>query len=174
MKKELGTLPIIAEDLGVITPEVNALRARLGFPGMRILQFAFDSGEAGALSAANRFLPHNHTFNSIVYTGTHDNDTTRGWYAARTPRERAYLDEYAPPTEPEVEWRLIRMAMASVCRFAVIPLQDMIGLGTEARMNTPGTSNGNNWSWRCREDAFDTSAAARLRELSVLFGRCPL
>ena len=174
LNKELGTLPIIAEDLGVITPEVNALRARFGFPGMRILQFAFDSGEAGTLSAANRFLPHNHSRNSIVYTGTHDNDTTRGWYAARTPRERAYLDEYAPPAEPEVEWRLIRMAMASVCRFAVIPLQDMLGLGTEARMNTPGTSNRNNWSWRCRENAFDASAAARLRELSVLFGRCCL
>jgi len=161
-------LPLIAEDLGVLTADVVGLRTRFGLPGMRVLQFAFDG------DGRNAFLPHNYEAATVVYTGTHDNDTTRGWYAARTPRERAYLDEYAPPAGPEVEWRLIRMAMASVCRFAVIPLQDMIGLGTEARMNTPGTSNGNNWSWRCREDAFDTSAAARLRELSVLFGRCPL
>ena len=171
MERHLGELPIIAEDLGVITPEVSALRERFGFPGMRILQFAFDSREAGVLDAGNPFLPHNHAPDSVVYTGTHDNDTTRGWYAQRTPHERAYLDEYAPPGEPEVEWRLIRMALSSVCRFAVIPLQDVRGLGTEARMNTPGTSSENNWSWRVGANGLDEKSAARLRGLCVLYGR---
>jgi 4-alpha-glucanotransferase len=167
----LGPLPIIAEDLGVITPEVTALREGLGFPGMRILQFAFDSAESGALGPANRFLPHNHVPDSVVYTGTHDNDTTRGWYAGRSEAERAFLDSYAPPTDPEVEWRLIRMAMGSVCRISVIPLQDLLGLGTEARMNTPGTSSTRNWSWRADESCFDAPAARRLRSLSYLYGR---
>jgi 4-alpha-glucanotransferase len=167
----LGPLPIIAEDLGVITPEVTALRKSLGFPGMRILQFAFDSRESGALGPENRFLPHNHARESVVYTGTHDNDTTRGWYAGRSEAERTQLDLYAPPTDPEVEWRLIRMALASVCRYAVVPLQDLLGLGTEARMNTPGTSSGNNWSWRMEEKHFDRAAARRLRSLCLLYGR---
>jgi 4-alpha-glucanotransferase len=167
----LGPLPIIAEDLGVITPEVTALRESLGFPGMRILQFAFDSAESGALGARNRFLPHNHVRDSVVYTGTHDNDTTRGWYAGRSAEERAVLDAYAPPTDPEVEWRLIRMALSSVCRFAVVPLQDVLGLGTEARMNTPGTSSTRNWSWRTSLDYHDPAAARRLRSLSLLYGR---
>ena len=174
MRRELGDLPIIAEDLGLITPEVGALRDGFGFPGMRILQFAFDSKEAGVLNADNPFLPHNHAPNSVVYTGTHDNDTTRGWYAARTPQERSYLDAYAPAAETEVEWRLIRMALASVCRFAVIPLQDVLGLGTEARMNTPGTSSENNWSWRIVGEGFDEKSAARLRALSSLYGRTRL
>jgi 4-alpha-glucanotransferase len=171
MERDLGALPIIAEDLGLITPEVSALRERFGFPGMRILQFAFDMGEAGVLGAENRFLPHNHVRDSIVYTGTHDNDTTRGWYAARTAQERAYLDQYAPPVDTDIEWRLIRMALASVCRFAVIPLQDVLGLGSEARMNTPGTSNENNWSWRVDGDGINETAGKRLRALSELYGR---
>jgi 4-alpha-glucanotransferase len=171
MEKELGKLPIIAEDLGVITPQVSALREKLGFPGMRILQFAFDSGEAGSLDAANRFLPHNHATDSIVYTGTHDNDTTRGWYAGRSEAERTYLDRYAPPADQEIQWRLIRMALASVCRFAVIPLQDVLGLDSEARLNTPGTTGDNNWTWRVPEGAFTTALAERLRALSALYGR---
>jgi 4-alpha-glucanotransferase len=174
MKAEMGSLPIIAEDLGVITPEVNALRESFGFPGMRILQFAFDRAEAGALSPENRFLPHNHVPNSIVYTGTHDNDTTRGWWEKRTAEERDYLDRYAPSPEPDIHWRLIAMAMASVCRFAVIPLTDVLGLGSEARMNTPGTSDRANWSWRCAPDCFDAGTAARLRSLASLYGRLPI
>lgn len=173
LQKELGSLPIIAEDLGVITPEVNALREKLGFPGMRILQFAFDSGEAGTLDAGNRFLPHNHARDSIVYTGTHDNDTTRGWYEGRNPQEKDYLDLYAPATDPEIEWRLIRMALSSTCVFSVIPLQDLLGLGSEARMNRPGTASQHNWSWRAPEDILGESAAGRLRELTELYGRAP-
>ncbi len=173
LERELGSLAIIAEDLGVITPAVSALRERRGFPGMRILQFAFDSDEAGALDAGNRFLPHNHARDSIVYTGTHDNDTTRGWYAGRSPREKAYLDRYAPATDPEIEWRLIRMALSSVCVFALTPLQDILGLGTEARMNTPGTSSALNWSWRAPDCILNDAAGGRLGELTALYGRAP-
>jgi 4-alpha-glucanotransferase len=173
LHKELGSLPIIAEDLGVITPEVNALREKLGFPGMRILQFAFDSGEAGTLDGGNRFLPHNHAHDSIVYTGTHDNDTTRAWYDERTPQDKAYLDRYAPATDPEIEWRLIRMALSSTCVFSVIPLQDVLGLGSEARMNRPGTSSARNWSWRAPEGILDDASILRLRELTELYGRAP-
>jgi 4-alpha-glucanotransferase len=174
LRRELGSLAIIAEDLGVITPEVNALREKLGFPGMKILQFAFDKLEAGALDAGNRFLPHNHGHNSIVYTGTHDNDTTRGWYHDRTSEERAYLDRYAPPTDPEIEWRLIRMALSSTCAFSVFPLQDLLGLGSEARMNRPGTSSERNWSWRTSEGILSDAAMHRLQDLTEMYGRAPL
>jgi 4-alpha-glucanotransferase len=168
-----GRLPIIAEDLGVITPEVTALRERFGFPGMRILQFAFDRGESGRLGPENRFLPHNHTADSVVYTGTHDNDTTRGWWAARSREERDYLERYWGASDPEIEWRLIRMAMASVCRSAIVPFQDVLGLGGETRMNTPGTSSGRNWTWRAEDRCFGETTAARLRSLSDTYGRLP-
>ncbi len=170
LARELGPLPLIAEDLGVITPGVHALRERFGFPGMRILQFAFDAGEAGTLSPDNRFLPHNHSRDSVVYTGTHDNDTTRGWYAGRTPEERAYIESYAPPGDLEIEWRFIRMAFASVCKLAIVPLQDVLGLGSEARMNTPGTTGGN-WTWRLSAESLDPAIARRLRGLAELYGR---
>jgi 4-alpha-glucanotransferase len=173
LEKELGALPIIAEDLGVITPDVAALRDRFGFPGMRILQFAFDRNESGALGPANRFLPHNHAEDSVVYTGTHDNDTTAGWYSGRAPEERAAVERYAPFTEPEISWRFIRMAMGSVCRWAIVPLQDVLGLGSGSRMNTPGTVGAANWSWRAPADAFSTPASRRLRELAGVYGRLP-
>lgn len=173
LAKDLGTLPIIAEDLGVITPDVVALRERFGFPGMRVLQFAFDRNESGALGAGNRFLPHNHVPDSVVYTGTHDNDTTAGWYAARTPDEKAAVDRYAPSSEREIAWRFIRMALSSVCRWAVVPLQDVLGLGSEARMNTPGTTGAANWSWRAPPDALSHAAAARMRDLAETYGRAP-
>jgi 4-alpha-glucanotransferase len=176
---QLGRLPLIAEDLGVITPEVNVLREHFGFPGMRVLQFAFDSLEAGSLNAGNRFLPHNHTPDSVVYTGTHDNDTTRGWFAQRTTGERNYLLSYLgyggygtqPEADMQIEWSFIRMALASVCRFALFPLQDVLGLGSEARLNTPGTCGGNNWRWRFAQEALTEERARRLRDLSALYGR---
>ena len=173
MQKTLGPLPIIAEDLGVITPDVTALRERFGFPGMRILQFAFDVGEAGASGADNRFLPHNHAPHSIVYTGTHDNDTTRGWWKTRTAREQQLFTSYAACTDPEIEWRMIRMAQASVCAAAVVPLQDVLGLETEARMNVPGTSSERNWSWRATEEQLRPEPARRLRDLGEIYGRVP-
>lgn len=169
--EQLGELPLIAEDLGVITPRVEELRGRLGFPGMRVLQFAFDSVESGSLSAGNRFLPHNHTPDSVVYTGTHDNDTTRGWYSHRTAQERDYLARYLGFQEPQIEWSFIRMALASVCRFALFPLQDVLGLGEEARLNTPGTSGGKNWTWRFDERSLTEEKAGRLLDLGRLYGR---
>ena len=170
VKLALGDAPIVAEDLGVITPEVEALRERFGFPGMRILQFAFDKGEAGILSSDNRFLPHNHARDCVVYTGTHDNDTTMGWYESRTPEERAYLDRYADSRQDNPAWRLIRMAMASVAGFCVIPLQDVLVLGRDARMNMPGTV-GSNWRWRFAPGLLSDALARRLRGMSELYGR---
>jgi 4-alpha-glucanotransferase len=164
LQTAFGRLPVIAEDLGFITPPVRSLRDQFDLPGMAVLQFAFDS------DAKNPYLPHNHVPNMVVYTGTHDNDTTRGWYEGRTTEEREYLHRYSPPSDPEIEWRFIRMALASVCRFAVFPLQDVLGLGSEARMNTPGTT-GKNWTWRFSADSLDTAIARRLRGLTVLYGR---
>jgi 4-alpha-glucanotransferase len=159
-----GGLPIVAEDLGVITPEVEALRDRFGLAGMRIVQFAFDA------SAANPYLPHNHTINSIVYTGTHDNDTTLGWYSRLDSATRGRIAEYLGVNDPRVPESFIRVALASVARLAVIPLQDLLGLGSEARMNTPGTIAGN-WSWRFEWGQIPADFAARWRHLNSLYGR---
>jgi 4-alpha-glucanotransferase len=179
LRAELGELPILAEDLGVITPEVERLRDRYGFPGMKILQFAFDTREAGAEGAANKFLPHNHPRNAVVYTGTHDNDTTLGWYRRRTPEERAQVLRYLAlgeddrePPPGSVVWGFIRLALASVASFAILPLQDLLGLGSEARMNTPSTLSGN-WAFRCRQEQLTAELAARLAALTRLYGRFP-
>ncbi len=170
VKRGIGEAPIIAEDLGVITPEVEALRARFGFPGMRILQFAFDKTESGGFSPDNRFLPHNHSRDCVAYTGTHDNDTTMGWYETRSAEERTYMDRYAFSREESPAWRLIRMAMSSVAGFCIIPLQDALELGSAARMNMPGTSGGN-WRWRFAHGALSDQLARRLRELAEMYGR---
>ncbi len=162
----LGRLPIVAENLGVITEDVTALMDRCGFPGMKVLQFAFDSSEE------NDHLPHAFSPRSVVYTGTHDNDTTAGWFATAraTDRElaRRYLDfrgqDRAAPRA------FIRAALASVAAWAIVPLQDVLGLGSEARMNTPGTAGGN-WTWRCRSADLRGSVADGLRETAALYGR---
>lgn len=166
LREALGTLPFIAEDLGVITPAVEALRDRFGFPGMAILQFAFDSGPD------NPYLSHNHVPQSIVYTGTHDNDTTAGWLASLSQRERKRVQMYLHTDGHELAWDLIRAAQASVAAAAIIPLQDLLLLPADARMNTPGTPHGN-WEWRCRQDLLTPGVAERLRELSELYGRLP-
>jgi len=141
MRGALGQVPIIAEDLGVITPEVEALRDHCGYPGMKILQFAFDSGPA------NPYLPHNHVKRCVVYTGTHDNDTTLGWYDKLAPARRREVNDYLGIGESDIVTDMLRAALMSVADTAVIPLQDLLGLPTEARMNVPGTANGN-WNWR--------------------------
>jgi 4-alpha-glucanotransferase len=164
LRDALGSLPLIAEDLGVITPEVEALRDRFGFPGMKILQFAFDSGPH------NPYLPHNHVRECVVYTGTHDNDTTTGWYASLRDKEKKRVQRYLDRTDDDMVWRLIRTAIASVARLAVIPAQDLLSLGTEARMNLPGTAKGN-WSWRLNRDALTPEIAGRLYELTKIYGR---
>ncbi|MCW5632507.1 MAG: 4-alpha-glucanotransferase [Rubrivivax sp.] len=162
--RALGPVPIIAEDLGVITPDVVALRRRCGFPGMRILQFAFGSG------SANPYLPHNHEADSVVYTGTHDNDTTRGWWAKASPAERQHVHELLACDGTEIHWDLVRAAMASVADTAIVPMQDVLGLGSEARMNFPGQGEGW-WRWRFTWDQVRPEHAARLAQLARLYRR---
>jgi 4-alpha-glucanotransferase len=148
VQKELGTLPFIAEDLGVITPDVYALRDQFQLPGTRVLQFAFD-GNAG-----NPYLPQNYVTNTVVYTGTHDNDTTRGWFETLPEYQRRNLWNYLKRpggNSDEVAWELIRLAWSSPAGLAIAPLQDLLNLGTEARMNLPGSTQ-DNWRWRCAEE----------------------
>ncbi len=160
----LGGLPIIAEDLGVITPEVEALRDRFSFPGMKILQFAFGSGPD------NPYLPHNHIHDSVVYTGTHDNDTSSGWFALLSEKERDSVCSYLDIDGSDISWDLIRSALVSVADMVIVPLQDILSLGSESRMNTPGTASGN-WSWRYTSQALDHGLADRLLALTEMYGR---
>jgi 4-alpha-glucanotransferase len=160
----LGDVPLIAEDLGKITPPVRRLRESLGLPGMKILQFAFGS------DAHNPHLPHAYTRDMVVYTGTHDNDTALGWFSGRGPRERDFVLRYAHGNGDELHWDFIRLALASVADTAIIPLQDVLGLGSAARMNTPGTPSGN-WAWRCTEEQLLPETSARLAALTATYGR---
>jgi 4-alpha-glucanotransferase len=162
----LGPVPIIAEDLGVVTPDVVALRKKFNLPGMRILQFAFDGG------SDNAFLPHNHEPDTVVYTGTHDNDTTVGWWSSAKPEERRHAGDYLNTDGAEIHWDLIRAACASVADTAVHPMQDVLGLPTEQRMNYPGKSEGY-WEWRFSWDQVQPEHAQRLKALCVLYGRLP-
>jgi 4-alpha-glucanotransferase len=164
LKSTFGSLPIIAEDLGVITPEVDALRRQFELPGMRILQFAFgDTGE-------NRFLPHNYEPNTVVYTGTHDNDTTWGWYRTTSEKERDHVRRYLARDGSDAAWDLIRAAWSSVAHYAIAPLQDVLNLGTEARMNFPGKPQGN-WTWRYETHQLNPWVLDRLAEMTQLYGR---
>ncbi len=164
MVERLGNLPVIAEDLGVITPDVEELRDEFGFPGMKVLEFAFDSAET------NDYLPFNYTKNCIVYTGTHDNDTVKGWFAAASDSDRACTLNYLNTTGEDIHWDMIRLALSSVANTAIIPLQDLLGLDSSGRMNVPGTTN-NNWRWRALTEDFTDELAAKLAKLTVLFGR---
>ncbi len=161
----LGPLPIIAEDLGVITQEVEALRDNYKFPGMKILQFAFGSGPA------NAYLPHNHIKHCVVYTGTHDNDTTAGWFAGLTEREQGEVRDYLGSESSVPAEDLTRAALVSVADTAIIPFQDLLGLPTAARMNVPGRPDGN-WEWRFTWDMIDKEMKGRFRSKLELFGRC--
>ena len=168
VKAALGDLPIIAEDLGVITPEVEELRDGTGYPGMAVLQFAFAGGEDWS---ENAFLPENLRENQVVYTGTHDNDTTRGWFIELTGDELEHLKKYIPDAEEdEIAWQLLEMAWHSKADLAIVPLQDLMNLGTEARMNLPGRL-GNNWEWRFKSGMLSAFTARRLRALTVEVGR---
>jgi 4-alpha-glucanotransferase len=165
LRDQLGRVPIIAEDLGFITPEVDALRERFGLPGMRILQFAF----GGAVEA--RFLPHGFTPNVVTYTGTHDNDTTAGWAEKLTAEERRQFARYAPESVGDPVRALLRLGWASVADLAIAPLQDLLGLGSEARLNTPGTTTGN-WVWRVSDAALaDRGWGEFLGEITEVYGR---
>lgn len=160
----LGALPIIAEDLGVITDDVVELRRRLDLPGMRILQFAFHA------DASHPYLPHNFDPNTVVYTGTHDNDATLGWYAAASERERDFARRYLSSDGREIHWDLIHAAFMSVADLAIVPLQDVLGLGAESRMNTPGRPS-DCWTWRFTWDQVHHWQTERLTQLSALSGR---
>ncbi len=162
--RELGPLPIIAEDLGLITPDVVALRKRFAFPGMRILQFAFGD------DSSNIYLPHHHEADSVVYTGTHDNDTTLGWWASASAREREHALAYLACDGAEMHWALIRAACVSVADTAVIPLQDVLGLAGKHRMNLPGRGEGY-WEWRFDWSQVRPEHAQRLAALCRLYGR---
>ncbi len=166
LREAVGGLPFLAEDLGVITEDVVDLRERLGLPGMAVLQFAFD-GERD-----NPFLPYNFDPRTVVYTGTHDNDTTAGWYRSLTEKERKLVDRYRAHADGDIAWDFIHLAWASVAETAICPLQDVLGLGSEGRMNYPGRPAGN-WGWRFREGEMRPDLTARLRDLTDFYGRLP-
>ncbi len=167
LRSALGAdLRVIAEDLGVITDDVTAIRDGIGLPGMKILQFAFGAG------SDQEYLPHHHTENCVVYTGTHDNDTTLGWWQSLDEDTRAHVRTYFGRDGHDVVWDLIRAAMLSVSHTAVVPFQDILTLDSGARMNLPGVENGN-WSWRVRQDAFHENLSNRLRALAELGDRIP-
>jgi 4-alpha-glucanotransferase len=162
----LGPVQFIAEDLGLITPDVHALREELGFPGMAVLQFAFGG------SAENAYLPHNHETNSAVYTGTHDNQTTIGWFQSLPAATQQHVQRYIGRDGSDIAWDLIRLALSSVARMALFPLQDVLRLDDEARMNTPGRAMGN-WGWRYMPHQLHHGLAAGLAELTATYGRRP-
>jgi 4-alpha-glucanotransferase len=176
LEAALGELPIVAENLGVITPDVEAVRHQFGFPGMSVLQFAF-----GTDPQAPTFRPHNYPREVVAYTGTHDNDTTVGWWqsqgagdstrtAADVERERGFTKAYLNTDGREIHWAFIRTIMASVADTVIVPLQDVLGLGNEARMNLPGSTKGN-WRWRSRPNAITKEMKDRLKQLTVLYDR---
>ena len=165
MKAKLGKKEVIAEDLGFLTDSVMKLVKKTGYPGMKILQFAFDSREE------SDYLPHNYTANSVVYTGTHDNDTVLGWLDSLNRHDKTFAKRYlAIRSRKDIQWEFIRAAMASVSDTCIIPMQDYLGLGAEARINIPSTL-GLNWKWRMLSGAFDEELAHRIRRMTKLYGR---
>jgi 4-alpha-glucanotransferase len=165
LQGNLGALPLVAEDLGLITPDVHALREGFGFPGMRVLQFALGGPD-------NPYWPHNYEPNTVAYTGTHDNDTTAGWWHGLSETDRTRVGEYLGHTVTDPHWDLLRMAWASVAVIAIAPLQDVLGLGGDARMNVPGVAAGN-WEWRFRPDQFQAGVVEQLAEWTARYNRVP-
>ena len=164
LQSQIGELPLIAEDLGFITPEVHALREEFWLPGMKVLQFAFTT------DAANKHLPHNFEDDFIVYTGTHDNDTTLGWFQSVKGEEKKLVGKYVGKFDLEGVEKLVEMAMASVAKTAILPMQDVLQLDTKSRMNTPGTATGN-WGWRFQWNQLKVKHQNRLKELTILYNR---
>lgn len=163
LRGAFGELPLIAEDLGIITPDVTELRHQFALPGMAILQFAFDSG------ADNPYLPHNLEKHCVIYTGTHDNDTSLGWFTSQSEEQRQRITRYL--RSDNMPHALVEAALASVADWSIIPLQDLLGLGSEHRINTPGTTEGN-WRWRFTREQLTQVIADNLREMNTLYGRC--
>ena len=168
--RRFSCLPLIAEDLGTITADVRETMSRFDLPGMRVLQFAF-----GEDFPHGSFLPHNYVRNCVVYTGTHDNNTSGGWFASEAgEQERKHLFQYLgrEPESGEIPWEMIRLAIGSVADTAVIPLQDLLGLGENARMNRPA-GEGGNWRWRAPKEILPRDAADRFAEMTRTYGRAP-
>ena len=168
IEAELGALPIVAEDLGLVTADVEELRDGLGLPGMRILQFGFSD------DATHAFLPHNYVRNTVVYTGTHDNDTARGWWDAAPQRERAFAGSYLHASARDIHWGMIRAASASVANLAIFPLQDVLGLDGRYRMNVPGVMGNGNWTWRFDWRQVGAEPARVLGLITAACGRGPM
>lgn len=164
IREALGDLPIIAEDLGVITPDVVELRDSFKLPGMKVFQFAFTT------DPLDPFLPHNYETNCVAYTGTHDNDTALGWYLSAPEKERDFIRRYLARSGEDISWDMIRAVWSSVAVFALAPMQDVLSLGNEARMNLPGRASGN-WCWRLHPDAFSPTILKRLKEVNYLYAR---
>ena len=164
LKKEFTELPFIAEDLGVITPDVEELRDHFDFPGMKILQFAFDSNEE------NEYLPHTFNTNCVVYTGTHDNNTTKGWFDSISAKDKKFVKEYIGSLDEGISKTLIRMAWASKADFSIAPLQDLLDLDEKARMNLPGTHS-KNWIWKFKHNDLNAEHAKWLKELTKTYNR---
>ena len=165
LEQKLGKLPIIVEDLGFLTPSVHQLLRDSGFPGMKVIQFAFDSREG------SDYLPHNYPTHCVVYTGTHDNDTSMGWMKSAPKESVKFAKEYLNLTKEEgYNWGMMRGAWASVADMAIVPIQDLIGIGSEARINTPSTL-GDNWKWRATADQIDNKLATRLYKYTQMYGR---
>lgn len=164
LQRQMGELPLIAEDLGLITPEVDRLRGNFGLPGMKVLQFAFDS------DARNEHLPHNYDTNCLVYTGTHDNDTTWGWLNSLPANDRKRVKSFLKMFDRRPVWAMIELAWSTVARHAVVPLQDLLELGAEARMNIPGFAHGN-WGWRFRWDQLRGKHRRFLKEINTRYNR---
>jgi 4-alpha-glucanotransferase len=156
--------PLIAEDLGIITKDVVELRDHLELPGMKILQFAFTGSE-------NQFLPHHYTKNCVVYTGSHDNDTSVGWYNSAPENEKKFAKEYMRVDGSDIAWDLIRLSWASVAGYAIAPMQDILNLGSSARMNFPGRMGGN-WEWRMPENYNQDGLIEKLKKINDTYGRC--
>ncbi|TAG05948.1 MAG: 4-alpha-glucanotransferase [Betaproteobacteria bacterium] len=165
IERALGKVPVVAEDLGLITPDVEALRDSTGFPGMKIVQFAFGG------DGTHEFLPHNYTTNCVAYTGTHDNDTARGWWDQAPEHERAFAGAYLVAGTADIHWAMIRAACNSVAKIAAYPLQDILGLGAPQRMNIPGTLGGNNWTWRFQWRAMTPEVSRVLGLITAASGR---
>ncbi len=166
VNKHFSELPLVAEDLGIITSAVDDLRQQFSLPGMKVLQFAFDG------DIDNHHLPHNHSADMVAYSGTHDNDTTTSWYHLADEQTRHHVRRYYQCADDEMPWPMIRSAMMSVAQTSIVPMQDVLGLGQGHRMNTPGTTEGN-WRWRFDWEQIDDGLAGRLRELAGTYSRLP-
>jgi 4-alpha-glucanotransferase len=163
LAKELGGLPFVAEDLGIVTPEVHALREQFALPGMRVLQFGFDPG-------ASEHLPHRHPSRTLACTGTHDTNTIVGWFSGLSAKDKARVRRYGNGDFRSIHWDLIRVLMASVANLLIIPIQDILGLDGSARMNVPGTARGN-WEWRLRSGQLGTKSLNQLGQLTFDYER---